>query len=80
MERISFEQQHSSRSSVTAPPSSSARWTGLPGEQRQAIEGRVLEEEPYAAIAAGIGCSEQVVRKRVSRGLATLRREMRKSA
>jgi RNA polymerase sigma-70 factor (ECF subfamily) len=54
--------------------------TRLPGEQREAIEKRVLEEEPYAAIAAGIGCSEQVVRKRVSRGLATLRREVRESA
>jgi RNA polymerase sigma factor (sigma-70 family) len=53
---------------------------GLPGEQREAIEKRVLEEEPYAAIAAGIGCSEQVVRKRVSRGLATLRRTVRESA
>jgi RNA polymerase sigma-70 factor (ECF subfamily) len=53
---------------------------GLPGEQREAIERRVLEEEPYAAIAAQIGCSEQVVRKRVSRGLATLRRKMRETA
>jgi RNA polymerase sigma-70 factor (ECF subfamily) len=52
----------------------------LPGEQREAIERRVLEEEPYAAIAAQIGCSEQVVRKRVSRGLATLRRRMKESA
>ncbi len=46
----------------------------LPEEQRSAIERRVLDEEPYGAIAAQIGCSEQVVRKRVSRGLATLRR------
>ncbi len=52
----------------------------LPDEQREAIEKRVLEEEPYAAIAAGIGCSEQVVRKRVSRGLAALRRDVRESA
>jgi RNA polymerase sigma-70 factor (ECF subfamily) len=53
---------------------------GLPPEQREAIERRVLEEEPYALIAARIGCSEQVVRKRVSRGLATLRRRMKESA
>lgn len=46
----------------------------LPEAQRRAIEQRVLEEEPYATIAAQIGCSEQVVRQRVSRGLATLRR------
>jgi RNA polymerase sigma factor (sigma-70 family) len=48
----------------------------LPPEQREAIELRVLEEEPYAAIAAGVGCSEQVVRQRVSRGLAALRRRI----
>jgi RNA polymerase sigma-70 factor (ECF subfamily) len=52
----------------------------LPQEQREAIERRVLAEEPYAAIAARIGCSEQVVRKRVSRGLATLKRGMKESA
>jgi RNA polymerase sigma-70 factor (ECF subfamily) len=45
----------------------------LPGEQAAAIEQRVLEERPYSEIASGIGCSEAVVRKRVSRGLATLR-------
>jgi RNA polymerase sigma factor (sigma-70 family) len=45
----------------------------LPEEQREAVERRVLDEEPYAAIAAQIGCSEQVVRQRVSRGLARLR-------
>ncbi|HEY3829711.1 MAG TPA: sigma factor-like helix-turn-helix DNA-binding protein [Solirubrobacteraceae bacterium] len=43
------------------------------------IEKRVLEEEPYASISARIGCSEQVVRKRVSRGLATLRRRIKES-
>jgi RNA polymerase sigma factor (sigma-70 family) len=48
----------------------------LPVEQRQAVEGRVLEEESYAAIAMRIGHSEQVVRKRVSRGLAALRRSI----
>jgi RNA polymerase sigma-70 factor (ECF subfamily) len=52
----------------------------LPCEQRDAIERRVLEEEPYAEIAANIGCSEQVVRKRVSRGLAAIRRNLREGA
>jgi RNA polymerase sigma factor (sigma-70 family) len=80
MEQISFEQQELElveRDSASELERALAR---LPGEQREAIEKRVLEEEPYAAIAAGVGCSEQVVRKRVSRGLATLRREMRESA
>lgn len=52
----------------------------LPAEQREAIERRVLEEEPYAEIAASIGCSEQVARKRVSRGLAALRRSLKEGA
>jgi RNA polymerase sigma-70 factor (ECF subfamily) len=45
----------------------------LPGEQRLAIEARVLEERGYGEIATALRCSEQVVRKRVSRGLAALR-------
>jgi len=49
---------------------------GLPEEQRQAVRRRVLDDEGYAALAASIGCSEQVVRKRVSRGLAALRRRV----
>jgi RNA polymerase sigma factor (sigma-70 family) len=80
MERISCEQQELEtleRDSASELERALAR---LPAEQREAIEKRVLEEEPYEAIAAGIGCSEQVVRKRVSRGLATLRREVRESA
>jgi RNA polymerase sigma factor (sigma-70 family) len=54
--------------------------SALPDEQREAIERRVLEEEPYALIAARIGCSEQVVRKRVSRGLAALRRKLKEGS
>jgi RNA polymerase sigma-70 factor (ECF subfamily) len=45
-------------------------------EQREAVVRRVLAEEPYASMAEDLGCSEQVVRKRVSRGLAILRRDM----
>lgn len=52
----------------------------LPVEQREAVEGRILQEQPYAAIATHIGHSEQVVRKRVSRGLAALRRSVKESA
>ena len=45
----------------------------LPSEQREAIEARILDEREYADIARQLRCSEQVVRKRVSRGLANLR-------
>jgi RNA polymerase sigma factor (sigma-70 family) len=53
--------------------------TSLSPEQREAVIRRVLAEQPYPAIAQQLGLSEQVVRKRVSRGLATLRRELRRS-
>ena len=48
----------------------------LPIEQREAIRARVLDELDYREIAAGLRCSEHVVRKRVSRGLRTLRAQM----
>jgi len=51
----------------------------LPDEQREALERRVLQEESYSTIATRIGCSEQVVRKRVSRGLAALRRSVKEN-
>ncbi len=46
----------------------------LPGEQRDAVEARVVHELDYAEIAVTSGTSEQAVRQRVSRGLAALRR------
>jgi RNA polymerase sigma-70 factor (ECF subfamily) len=80
MERISFEQGQIEVLELDGASELERALARLPAEQREAIEKRVLEQEPYEAIAAGIGRSEQVVRKRVSRGLATLRREMRESA
>jgi RNA polymerase sigma-70 factor (ECF subfamily) len=48
----------------------------LPGDQRRAVHARVLDELEYGEIARQSGASEQVVRKRVSRGLATMRRRL----
>ncbi len=45
----------------------------LPDDLREAVVARVLEEREYDEIAAQLGCSKQVVRKRVSRGLTRLR-------
>jgi RNA polymerase sigma-70 factor (ECF subfamily) len=45
----------------------------LPPEQFQALKARVLDERDYAEIAGDLGCSEVVVRMRVSRALKTLR-------
>jgi RNA polymerase sigma factor (sigma-70 family) len=47
---------------------------GLPDDQREAVRRRVLEDEPYEAIARDLSCSPDVIRQRVSRGLGTLRR------
>jgi RNA polymerase sigma factor (sigma-70 family) len=46
---------------------------GLPPQLRDALVARVLDERDYEEIAAQLGCSQQVVRKRVSRGLSRLR-------
>ncbi len=45
----------------------------LPPEQLHALVARVVEERAYPEIAVELGCSEAVVRKRVSRALNALR-------
>jgi RNA polymerase sigma-70 factor (ECF subfamily) len=45
----------------------------LPAEQRTAVVARHLDEREYDEIAAQLRCSESVVRKRVSRGLRSLK-------
>ena len=52
----------------------------LAPEQREAIEAHHLEGRGYAEIAAELECSESVVRKRVSRGLAALRAQLRQES
>ena len=49
---------------------------GLPVDERRAIHARVIEEREYGEIARSVGCSEMVIRKRVSRGLARLRAQL----
>jgi RNA polymerase sigma factor (sigma-70 family) len=48
----------------------------LPPDQRDAIHAHVVEERGYGDIAAELEISEAVVRKRVSRGLAAIRRRL----
>lgn len=50
--------------------------TQLPEEQREAVLARVVEDRSYREMAAQMRCSQAVVRKRVSRGLHTLRARM----
>lgn len=80
MERIVLEDGRLERLEREAGSELERALAALPAEQREAVERRVLGEEPYAAIASCVGCSEQVVRKRVSRGLAALRRNARQGA
>ena len=49
----------------------------LPTEQREAVRAHIVDEQGYEEIAAHEGTSEAVVRKRVSRGLGTLRQRLR---
>lgn len=48
----------------------------LPAEQVAAITGRVIDQQDYDDLASRLGCSESVVRKRVSRGLGAMREAM----
>jgi RNA polymerase sigma-70 factor (ECF subfamily) len=50
-----------------------ALFEGLPRDQREAVRARVVDDRPYEEIARELRCSQAVVRKRVSRGLANLR-------
>ncbi len=48
----------------------------LPVEQREAVRSRVLDERSYSEIALELKTSELVVRKRVSRGLSRIRKQL----
>lgn len=52
----------------------------LPGDQREALRARLLEERGYREIARVAGISEAAMRKRVSRGVAGLRGRLRRNA
>jgi RNA polymerase sigma factor (sigma-70 family) len=54
----------------------SALLEALAPDQRDAVRAHVLDERSYAEIAADQRVSEAVVRKRVSRGLASVRQRM----
>jgi RNA polymerase sigma factor (sigma-70 family) len=45
----------------------------LPAGQRAALKARIVDERDYADIALDLGCSDMVIRQRVSRALKTLR-------
>jgi RNA polymerase sigma factor (sigma-70 family) len=49
----------------------------LPVAAREAVRARVVDERDYPDIARDLRCSQAVVRKRVSRGLAALRDQLK---
>jgi RNA polymerase sigma factor (sigma-70 family) len=61
---------------IEALGESGALLAGLPPVQAAAVHAHVIEERGYGEIAGELHTSEAVVRKRVSRGLATARRRM----
>jgi len=48
----------------------------LPGDQRVAVNGRVVDERDYRELARSLSCSQSVVRQRVRRGLSALRERL----
>jgi RNA polymerase sigma-70 factor (ECF subfamily) len=48
----------------------------LSGEQRRALQLRVVEELPYSEVARRLGVSEPAARARVSRGLRALQQAL----
>jgi RNA polymerase sigma-70 factor (ECF subfamily) len=52
---------------------------GLPQDEQAAVRSHVLDERPYRELATELRCSEMVVRKRVSRGLARMREQLKET-
>ena len=77
MERLELSDEDIARIDALGESSTaSALVELLDADQRAAIRAHVIEERPYAEIAAREHVSEAVVRKRVSRGLALVRSRM----
>jgi RNA polymerase sigma factor (sigma-70 family) len=58
---------------LAGEPEVSGMLARLPRDQREAVYARVVEEHSYEQIAIAHGVGEATARKRVSRGLTTLR-------
>lgn len=56
-----------------------AALASLPADQRDAVLRRVVLDQSYTTIAETLRCSKQVARKRVSRGLRSMRTNLEAS-
>jgi RNA polymerase sigma-70 factor (ECF subfamily) len=70
---VAVEDEDLERIDMLGRRSAAELLAALPADQAAAVRARVLEELPYVDVAAQLKCSSLVARKRVSRGLATLR-------
>jgi RNA polymerase sigma factor (sigma-70 family) len=73
LERIVVDDYDLERIDEIGRASAAALLESLPADQAAAVKARVLDERSYDEIAHELRCSPMVARKRVSRGLATLR-------
>jgi RNA polymerase sigma factor (sigma-70 family) len=76
MERRPLEVDDAAMISLLAADSAVAMLAELPCAQRDAVGGHVVEDRSYAELADQMQTSQAVVRQRVSRGLAALRRQI----
>jgi RNA polymerase sigma-70 factor (ECF subfamily) len=61
---------------LLAEDATSTLMADLPAKQRDAVVAHVVEDRGYPELAGELHVSEDTVRQRVSRGLASVRRRM----
>ena len=76
MERIALGEDDVARIALLGESSAGTLLEGLAEPQRAAVQAHVVDERGYGEIARELHTTEAVVRKRVSRGLANVRRRM----
>ena len=83
LERMSLDEDALARVTdlidVGRNPQALVALSELPAAQREAVLAHVLGEQEYRDIARDAGCSEALIRQRVSRGLRALRHRLARS-
>jgi RNA polymerase sigma-70 factor (ECF subfamily) len=77
MAPIALDDEQLNRVAERASVDLESSLAGLPADQREALLRRFVLEQAYPEIASELQCSEQVVRKRVSRARASLRKALK---
>jgi RNA polymerase sigma factor (sigma-70 family) len=76
LERLEIDDEAIARIEELSGDVALAALAGLPEDQRLAVRGRVIDGIGYGELAQSLRCSPSVARKRVSRGLRTLRQRL----